>query len=120
MSAPFEILPPAAEMTTYFVVYDDGATGRIETTGTEPPQLARAGTLVSESRYQARLVQIQEEYARYVHELKEADEERIRHDFEALAALGIPAETAGRLTGYVLPGPDDDLPDLSEQDSEQG
>lgn len=92
---------PIAATTTHHVLYEDGSTGLIETSGEEPlPPLAKPGRLVTEEEYQARLGALTGQRARYVAGLLAADEERTRGDFEALTAVGVPEATARRMSGY--------------------
>lgn len=98
---------PAGDTATYYVVYDDGTAGLIEVTGGhEPPRLARPGTLVPATRYEARLEELTADHAAYVTQLQAAEEARTRQDYEALLSVGVPEESARRMSGYTMPAPD--------------
>ncbi|WP_327123600.1 hypothetical protein [Streptomyces sp. NBC_01727] len=93
---------PVAEPVTYWVLYDEGSSGRIEST-TGEPTLTSPGRLVTEAEYQARVDELTAANEAHVAEIEAADKERQRQDYEALVAAGLPAETAARLSGYEVP-----------------
>ncbi|WP_326817852.1 hypothetical protein OIE61_29195 [Streptomyces sp. NBC_01762] len=92
-------IQPVAEPVTYWVLYDDGSSGRTEST-TGEPTLTSPGRLVTEAEYQARVDELKAANDAYVAEIQAEDEARQRQDFEALVASGLPDATARRLSGY--------------------
>ncbi|WP_406321883.1 hypothetical protein [Streptomyces sp. NBC_00519] len=126
MTTTLEGVAPAGETAVYYVLYEDGAVGKIETDAGGEPLLAHPGRLVSESAYLARLSVVEEESAAFLAELETGDQARTLADYTALTALGLPEETARRLSGYSDPEPDvpvvevPDLPDLPGVDVEAG
>ncbi|MGO4422754.1 hypothetical protein AB4Z54_29635 [Streptomyces sp. MCAF7] len=97
---------PAGRTATYYVIYDDGTAGLIKVTGGHEPQLARPGTLVPATRYEARLGELTADHAAYVIQLQAADEARTRQDYEALLGAGVPEESARRMSGHTAPEAD--------------
>lgn len=95
-----EATEPAGETTVHFVLYDDGAVGKIETEESGEPLLGQPGTLVTEGQYLARLAVIETETAGYTAALEAEERARSLADFTALTALGLPEETARRLSGH--------------------
>jgi hypothetical protein len=95
----------AGETRTHWAVYDDGSIGTIEITGGDDPVLDKPGEFVTEAVYLLRRAEM--DTARQVRleaiRLEEAD--GMLADYEALVAAGIPAATAGRLSGHQDPQP---------------
>ncbi|MFD5788560.1 hypothetical protein ACFWH1_18300 [Streptomyces sp. NPDC127037] len=89
----------APEPVTYWVLYDDGSAGRIESTSGEPV-LNRPGRLVTEAEYQQRIAELEAANAAWIAEQQAADTARQREDYLALRAAGVPEATARRLSGY--------------------
>lgn len=100
------------EAAVFHVVYDDGTIGRIEATGSgEQPPLSRPGRLVDEAEYQTHIAVLERMRDEHLAELDAAQQAQSRTDFHALTLLGLPAETARRLTGYTesdVSSPDED------------
>lgn len=99
MTMPMPGAQPIAETRTYYVLYEDGALGRIETSE-EAPTLTRPGQLVSEEDYQQHLAQMTAARETYLAALVAAETARQREDYQALRVLLVPEATARRLTGY--------------------
>ncbi|MBA9005904.1 hypothetical protein [Thermomonospora cellulosilytica] len=70
----------------------------------EPPPIPEDATEITADEYQAALEQIRAAHSEQDQRVAEQDRQRQEQDYQALVALGLPAETAQRLTGYV---PDD-------------
>ncbi|MEU1815123.1 hypothetical protein ABZ543_07990 [Streptomyces roseifaciens] len=90
---------------TFYAVYDDGSTGMLTVTAQEeasfaPPVLTKPGRLVAEKAYNRAQASLVAATAAYVEELVAADRERTRGDYEALTALGLPGDTARRMSGW--------------------
>ncbi|MFJ8143262.1 hypothetical protein [Streptomyces sp. NPDC096013] len=93
----------AETTSTYWVVYDDGSAGLIETTDEEAPLLSRPGRLVTQQEYQARLDELTAHTATHRAEQAAAEAQQARDDYTALIALGAPDATARRMSGYTGP-----------------
>ena len=91
---------PVGELVEWFVIYDDGTTGRMQVSKGTEPTLSRSGSFVSEEEYGARVQQLGEGTAAHVAELQAADEARQAADYEALVGLGVPEDSARRMAGY--------------------
>ncbi|MDX3069794.1 hypothetical protein PV518_48070 [Streptomyces sp. ND04-05B] len=87
-------------MTTYYVIYEDGSLGRIDTDGEGQPPLAKPGRFVDAATYGARSEELAAQHAQHVADLQAADEARTKADYDALIEAGIPEATARRLSGY--------------------
>ncbi|MER6978892.1 hypothetical protein [Streptomyces carpinensis] len=96
---PFEELQHA-ERRTFYVQYEDGSAGLIETTSEEPPLLSKPGAFINEDAYMELRRVWEVATAELVDALQAADLDRLLKDFRALLDLGIPVESARRLTGY--------------------
>ncbi|MGJ5693538.1 hypothetical protein ACM6RM_10210, partial [Streptomyces pratensis] len=93
----------------FYVLYDDGSTGRIEVIGQEePPTLSKPGRIVTETEYEDRLAELRAEQERLREEQGAEDEARTREDYLALLAAGVPEATARRMSGYTGPAVDPD------------
>lgn len=92
---------PVGGTTDYFVIYEDGTTGHVQVSGGQEPALDRPGTFVTEERYGERLLELRAQHAAHVAALEAADEARQEADYAALAELGVPKETARRMSGYT-------------------
>ncbi|MGW3736689.1 hypothetical protein [Streptomyces sp. NPDC005148] len=90
---------PDEAPVTYWVLYDDGSSGRVESTNGEPT-LTSPGRLVSEAEHQARVDELKAANDAHVAEIQAEDETRQREDFDALVASGLPEASARRLSGY--------------------
>lgn len=99
MTMPIPGAQPIAETQVHYVLYDDGALGRIETSQ-ETPVLTRPGQLVSEEEYQQHLAQMTAARETYLADLVSAETARQQEDYQALRVLLVPEATARRLTGY--------------------
>ncbi|MGC4947690.1 hypothetical protein ACLQ2N_16030 [Streptomyces sp. DT224] len=87
------------EPVTYWVLYDDGSVGRIEST-TGEPELNQPGHFVTEAEYQQRVAELEAANAEWIAEQQAADVARQREDYLALIEAGVPETTARRLSGY--------------------
>lgn len=70
-------------------------------TGTALPELPDGATLVTPEEYAIQLAELQAQKQAHRTRLDEQDQERMRGDYDALRELGVPVETASRLTGYT-------------------
>ncbi|MFF1834252.1 hypothetical protein ACFVXE_08605 [Streptomyces sp. NPDC058231] len=95
---------PVVEPVTYWVLYDDGSSGRIEST-TGEPTLTSPGHLVTEAEYQARINELNAANEAHIAAIQAEEDERKREDYDALIAAGVPDVTARRLSGYEGPAP---------------
>jgi hypothetical protein len=95
----------AGETRTYWVVYDDGSIGTIETTtgGGEDPALDKPGLFVTEAVYLLQRAEMDTTRQARLEAIREEENTGMRLDYEALLAAGIPAATAERLSGYEAP-----------------
>lgn len=87
-------------VTVHWILYDDGTTGKIETTGPELGELAKPGREVTFTEYDERLTELRAVSDDYLAELQAADLARLKGDYDALIALGLPEDTARRMSGY--------------------
>lgn len=90
---------------TFYAVYDDGSTGTLTVTaqdgaGLTSPVLAKPGRLVSKKEHNRAQASLAAGRDTYVADLLAADRDRTRGDYEALTALGVPGDTARRLSGW--------------------
>lgn len=97
-----------SDAVTYWVIYDDGSIGKIETTG-GPPTLPKPGRFVTEEEYRERAEELDAAHREHLERLRREEEARTWADFKALLDAGVPEETARRLSGYTGPveGPED-------------
>lgn len=91
---------------THYAVYDDGGTGvltigALDAASAGEPVLNRPGRLVTQAEYEAVQASLAAGRERRVTQVQEADRERLAADYRALTALGVPTETARRLTGFT-------------------
>lgn len=90
------------EETTIYYQFPDGSVAERTVSGgtgdVEPPEGA---VEITKEEYEAALAVIEEERERKRQEEKDAAEARAREDYEALRALGVPEETARRMSGYT-------------------
>lgn len=105
--APADTVP---EPRTYWVIYDDGSAGRAEVVSAddEPPVLAKAGRLVTETEYDAYVAGLAAEREEHLAEVRAQEEAQAREDYEALRAAGVPEATARRMSGYTGPAAPED------------
>jgi hypothetical protein len=91
---------PIAETHTYYVQYDNGALGRIETSE-ETPVLTRPGQLISEEEYQTLLAAVKAARQEHLDDLMNAEASQKQEDYQALRLLLVPEATARRLSGWT-------------------
>lgn len=89
------------EVTTVYVVYDDGSIDKITYSGSDMPPLSKPGRVTDEAEYLARLAQLEAQNAAHVDDLQRAAQAQAKADYDALRAAGIPEATARRLSGYT-------------------
>lgn len=92
---------PVGETADVYVIYDDGTPGHLQIPVGEEPALSRAGRVVPEEEYAARLEELRTGTAELVAKLEAEDETRQRGDYEVLRGLGVPEETARRMASYT-------------------
>lgn len=97
---------PAEGVHTYWVIYDDGSLGRVETGEDEPPALSKPGRFVTEDEYAQRLNEIQQAREQRLAEEEAARLAEARSNYDALIAAGIPPAVASSLSGYT-PDPEE-------------
>ncbi|MFF5668782.1 hypothetical protein ACFY8S_01375 [Streptomyces hygroscopicus] len=94
------------EETTIYYRFPDGSVAERIITGGDGAVPPPGGAVeITEEEYRAALAAIEEQIEQERQEQQEAEQARIKADYDALRALGVPEETARRLTGYT--GPDD-------------
>lgn len=69
----------------------------------QAPALPQGATLLTEAEHAQALGEVRAERQEYVDGLVAAAEANQGSDYQALRALGVPEETARRLTGYTGP-----------------
>lgn len=92
--------------TVFYVIYDDGSLDVQTFSGnTIDPQpiLGKPGRVVTKAEYDAAKAQQDALNAAYEEELRKADLARIKANYDALIAAGIPDAVARNLTGYTGP-----------------
>lgn len=99
--------PVDPEVTTYYVLFEDGSASVMTTTTGEEPPLAKPGRFVDREEYENRQAEIRAAREAHIADLQAEDERRTREDYEALIASGIPEATARRLSGYTGPAAED-------------
>lgn len=104
---------------TFYYLHPDGSITERTVTGVDDVVHPEDVALLSAAEYAQRLADIQAEREREAEETRHAENEQKRADYEALIALGLPAETASRITGYYPPTEDPDPdPDPGPGDGE--
>lgn len=88
------------ESTVHYVLYDDGSTGQITTTGPGLGELAKPGREVTRAEYEVVLAELHAMRDDHFAELQAADAERLRRHYDALLGVGLPADVAAAMSGY--------------------
>jgi len=70
-------------------------------TGMDLPPLPKGAKAVTPEEYEAELSDLKGKKEAQQAQQAAEDQARMRGDYDALRALGVPEETASRLTGYV-------------------
>ncbi|MEU8870423.1 hypothetical protein AB0D24_04520 [Streptomyces javensis] len=92
--------------TTIYYRYDNGSVAKRVVAGAgEDIPVPDGATVITEEEYTAALAAIEEANEAQRQEEEAQHQAQVRADYDALRALGVPEETARRLTGYT--GPDD-------------
>ncbi|GGZ73350.1 hypothetical protein ACFOOM_00825 [Streptomyces echinoruber] len=104
---------------TFYYLYPDGSITARTVVGDGPITHPEGVVLLSREEYEQRLAAIEAQRAQEAEDTRAAETEQKRLDYLALIALGLPPETASRITGYVPPPepePDEqtDLPPTDE------
>lgn len=79
----------------------DGVLALRAVTGADLPELPEGATPVTPEEYEAELAELKGEREAHRARLAAEDQKRMKGDYDALRALGVPEETASRLSGYV-------------------
>lgn len=79
----------------------DGALAARTVTGMDLPELPEGATPLTPKQYDTELKKLKGKQDEYKARLAVEDQQRMRADYDALRALGVPEATASRLTGYV-------------------
>lgn len=95
------------EKTIYYRFPDGSVAERIVTGGDGDVTPPEGAVEITEEEYRAALAAIEEQIEQERQAQREAEQARIKADYEALRALGVPEETARRLTGYTGPDPEE-------------
>ncbi|MDX2643465.1 hypothetical protein PV341_07730 [Streptomyces sp. PA03-1a] len=103
MTFPIPTDEPEAERVTYWILYEDGSAGRVQSTTGEEPVLTKPGRLVDEAEYNEVFEALRAANEAHLAQLQAEDEQRTREDYEALRAAGVPEATARRMSGYTGP-----------------
>ncbi|MFC8332712.1 hypothetical protein [Streptomyces olivaceus] len=93
-----------AEKRTHYVLYADGALGKLTMTGDQEPLVTRGGRLVSEEAYEELRASVTSAREARVAELLAEDARRQLADFQDLVGAGLPERVARRLSGYAETG----------------
>lgn len=88
------------EPMTHYVLYDDGSTGLITTTGPGLGELPKPGREVTAEQYEAAVAELHAVHEEHLAELRAADDARLRRHYEALTGIGLPADVAAEMSGY--------------------
>lgn len=90
--------------TTWYIAYDDGTIEMFETDqdGMEPV-LIRPGHFITKDEYDQLAAEMQAASDAKAAEADAAAAAQRKADYDALRALGVPEDTARRLTGYTGP-----------------
>lgn len=92
--------------TTLYYRFPDGSVAMRTITGGDGTALPPLGaTEITEEEYRAAYADLVERHRQQREEQEREEQERSQADYFALRAVGVPEETARRLTGYT--GPDD-------------
>lgn len=92
------------EETVIYYQFGDGSVAeRVVTGGTGTPTPPDGAVEITEAEYQAALATIVDENQQGRDDLEEEEQARAKGDYDALIALGMPEETARRLSGYRGP-----------------
>ena len=92
---------------TYYVLYEDGSTGvlsvesQVAASVGEGPVLTKPGRVVTVDEYDAARGMLKAAHQTYVDSLVAADLGRNQSDYEALRRIGVPDDTARRVTGFT-------------------
>ncbi|MEU6594800.1 hypothetical protein ABZ923_37335 [Streptomyces sp. NPDC046881] len=95
---------PVGESVDLYVIYDDGTPAHMQVLAGMEPVLSRPGRFVSLEEYGERRQELQDGITAHIASLEKADEIRQENDFEALIALGVPEDSARRMSGYTGQG----------------
>lgn len=79
----------------------DGVLAMRSVTGMDLPPLPKGAKPVTPEAYAEELAALKGQQEEHRARLAAEDQERVRGDYDALRALGVPEDTASRLTGYV-------------------
>mgnify|MGYP001047756230 CR=1 FL=1 len=79
----------------------DGVLAERTVSGTDLPELPDGATPLTPEQYTAALAEVHALREEHRARLAAEDQERMRNDYDALTALGVPVSTASRLTGYT-------------------
>lgn len=83
----------------------DGALAARTVTGMELPELPEGATPLTPKQYDTELKRVKAKQEEHKERLAAEDQERMRGDYDALRALGVPESTASRLTGFLVEEP---------------
>ncbi len=99
---------------TFYYLYPDGSFAKRTVTGVDHVRHPDGVVLLTEQEYAQKLVEFEAQQAADEAAAREAELAQRRADYEALLALGMPEETASRLSGYTPPADGDDEPPAGE------
>jgi hypothetical protein len=88
---------------TFYYLYPDGSVTARTVVGVEEISHPDGVVLLTAEEYETRLAEIEAQREEEAAAIREAELEQKRLDYEALRLLGLPAETASRITGYYPP-----------------
>ncbi|CAL9431380.1 hypothetical protein SUDANB21_02058 [Streptomyces sp. enrichment culture] len=98
------------ETLTFYYLYPDGSFAERQVTGVDHVHHPDGVVLLTAEEYAQKVAEFEAQTAADEEAAREEDLARKRADYEALLALGIPPETASRLSGYTPPDDEDDEP----------
>lgn len=91
------------EPQIYYVNNGDGSVSQIVSDSGVAPTLSGSAAFITEGEYTAQVAAMRQEHADRVTAAEAAQQQTAKDDYDALIAAGIPAGTAGRLSGYTPP-----------------
>ncbi|MEU2264910.1 hypothetical protein ABZ568_00350 [Streptomyces olindensis] len=96
--------PTPDDLTSYYVLYEDGSVGLVQVTAGAPePVLSKPGRLVDQAEYEAKLSQIKAAEAQRQADAKAAETAQKKDAYDALVAANFDPAVATTLTGYTPP-----------------
>lgn len=96
------------EETTIYYQFENGSVAERTVTGSGAVTPPEGATEVTEEEYRTARVAIEEANGQRRQERQAEERAQMKADYDALRALGVPVDTARRLTGFSGPGETDE------------